>query len=63
MHIQDFYSRFTATAEESHLFQALRSLSQVEDPQRLTGQPGIFADDAWPEWPPMAMEAGASMAA
>ena len=52
MHIQDFYSRFTA-AEESRLFQALRTLSRVEDPKSLTDQPGLFKT-AWVEWPPAA---------
>lgn len=58
MHIQDFHARFITAAEESRLFQALRALSQVEDPKSLTGQPGLDMAD-WAHWPP-ATEAGAS---
>jgi len=59
MHIQDFYSRFIA-AEESRLFQALRTLSRV-DPKSLTDQPGIF-NSQWVEWPPAAEAAAPAVA-
>ncbi len=49
MHINDFHSRLVA-AEESPLLQALRALSQVEDPKSLTDQTGILEVD-WPAWP------------
>jgi hypothetical protein len=50
MHIQDFYLKLTAAAEESRLFQALRALSRV-DPQSLADHPGIFETE-WAAWPP-----------
>ncbi|HEY2290244.1 MAG TPA: hypothetical protein VGM86_06020 [Thermoanaerobaculia bacterium] len=61
MHIQDFHARLTTAAEESRLFQALRTLSQVEDPKSLTDRQGLF-DAQWDPWPP-AMETGASTVA
>jgi hypothetical protein len=59
MHIQDFHSKLTSTNEEGHLFEALRSLSQVESPEAVFGVAGTMGD--WAVWPPM--DAHASMAA
>jgi len=58
MHIQDFHSKLTSMNEEGHLFEALRSLSQVESPQAVFGEVGPMSE--WTVWPPM--DAHASMA-
>lgn len=59
MHIQDFHSKLTSTNEEGHLFEALRSLSQVESPEAVFG--GVDSLGDWMTWPPM--DAHASSAA
>jgi hypothetical protein len=61
MHIHDFYSKLTSLTEEGNLFQALRNLSLVEDPQRVLNvvPDGPFGE--WAAWPPM--EAGVACAA
>jgi hypothetical protein len=52
MHIHDFHSKLTSGNEEGHLFEALRSLSRIEDPQAMYSDSGpIFSN--WPSWPPM----------
>jgi hypothetical protein len=51
MHIHDFYSKLMSATEESRLFQALRTLSRIEDPKSLTDQPRIFEADWGPAWP------------
>jgi hypothetical protein len=59
MHIHDFHSKFVSSNEECHLFEALRSLSQVESAEAVFGD-GEFRGD-WVTWPPM--DAHASNAA
>jgi len=49
MHIQDFHSKLTSRNEENHLFEALRSLSRIDDP-------GVFEAE-WPNWPPLDVHA------
>jgi hypothetical protein len=56
MHIHDFYSKLTSVTEEDRLFQALRSLSLVEDPSSVVAEDTVLTD--WITWPP----AGASAA-
>jgi hypothetical protein len=51
MHIHDFYSKLMSATEESRLFQALRTLSRIEDPKSITDHPGIFGADWGPAWP------------
>ena len=59
MHIHDFHTKFVAANEECHLFEALRSLSQVED---LKGAlDGNLVMGEWVGWPPV--DAHASNAA
>jgi hypothetical protein len=53
MKIHDFYSKLTSVTEGGHLFQALRTLSQIEDPKQV-----LYADTdttlgEWTAWPPM----------
>jgi hypothetical protein len=55
MHIHDFYSKLTSVTEESHLFQALRNLSRVEDPQSVIDQNNILGE--WTAWPPVGANA------
>ncbi len=55
MHIHDFYSKLTSVTEEGHLFQALRSLSLVEDPKSIAAEDSILSD--WAVWPPMGANA------
>jgi len=50
MQIHDFYSKLTSATEESRLFQALRALSQVEDPKSITDDPVVPQTD-WAAWP------------
>jgi hypothetical protein len=50
MHIHDFYSKLTSVTEEGHLFQALRSLSLVEDLKSVAAEDTIMGD--WVSWPP-----------
>jgi len=58
MHIHDFYSKLTSVTENSGLFQALRNLSQVEDPKHvLRAEDGDPMLGEWAAWP--AMEQGA----
>lgn len=51
MHIHDFHSKFVSANEECNLFEALRSLSQVENPQSVFEGPTTAGD--WVTWPPM----------
>ena len=55
MHIHDFYSKLTSVTEEGHLFQALRSLSLVEDPKSVVGEDNAMSD--WINWPPVGSNA------
>jgi hypothetical protein len=57
MHIHDFYSKLTSVTENSGLFQALRNLSQVEDPKYVLNAGGDTTLGEWAAWP--AMEQGA----
>jgi hypothetical protein len=64
MHIHDFHSRLTSTNEESRLFQALRALSRVEDPESILGGDRTLMLGEWAAWPaletsPDEMAAGA----
>lgn len=51
MHIQDFHSKLVSANEEGHLFEALRSLSQVDDPKAVFD--GESTTGEWATWPPM----------
>ena len=53
MQIQAFHRKFTSAAESSHLFQALRKLSLVEDVKSLFSGEGdhVFFFE-WSPWPP-----------
>jgi hypothetical protein len=53
MKIHDFYSKLTSVTEEGHLFQALRTLSQIEDPQQVLYAETDTAMGDWAIWPPM----------
>ncbi|HET9208897.1 MAG TPA: hypothetical protein VFR03_00790 [Thermoanaerobaculia bacterium] len=53
MQIHDFYSKLTSATEESRLFQALRTLSQVENPKSITEDPAVVTTD-WAAWPALA---------
>lgn len=57
MHIHDFYSKLTSVTEESNLFQALRTLSRVEDPKHVLSAEDGTALSEWAAWP--GMEPGA----
>jgi hypothetical protein len=63
MHIHDFYSKFTASDEGCHLFQALRSLSLAEDLKSAlnSGEDGTLGD--WVTWPPSGPPAGFTVSA
>jgi hypothetical protein len=61
MHIHDFHSKLTSTSEGGTLFEALRSLSQVEDPQAMFNVDAGSTMGNWATWPPM--DAHASCAA
>ncbi|HSU83848.1 MAG TPA: hypothetical protein VLR69_15620 [Thermoanaerobaculia bacterium] len=50
MHIHDFYSKLTSATEESRLFQALRTLSQVDNPKSITEDP-VVTQTEWAAWP------------
>lgn len=50
MHIHDFYSKLTSATEESRLFQALRNLSQVDNPKSITDDPVVIQTE-WSAWP------------
>ena len=50
MHIHDFYSKLTSATEESRLFQALRSLSQVDNPKSIIDDP-MTPNTEWSAWP------------
>ena len=52
MHIHDFYNKFTASDEECHLFQALRSLSLAEDLKSTLNMAGDGTMGDWVGWPP-----------
>ena len=61
MHIQAFYRKFTSTGEQGNLFQALRSLSLVDDLKSMfsseedgTNGP-VFME--WQPWPPVGVDA------
>lgn len=60
MHIHDFHTKLTSVNEEGHLFEALRSLSLIEDPKVMFGGELTALGD-WYVWPPM--DAHASSAA
>jgi hypothetical protein len=62
MHIHDFYSKLTSVNEDSGLFQALRTLSQVEDPKHVLSAEGGTTLSEWAAWPAMEQSA-ASLAA
>jgi hypothetical protein len=53
MKIHDFYSRLTSVTEDGHLFQALRTLSQIEDPQQVLNADTDTTMGEWAVWPPM----------
>jgi hypothetical protein len=53
MHIHDFYSKLTSVTEESGLFQALRTLSQFEDPKHVLSVDGDTTFGEWAAWPAM----------
>ncbi len=53
MHIHDFYSKLTSVTEDSRLFQALRTLSQVEDPRQVLNADGDTPMSEWAAWPGM----------
>jgi hypothetical protein len=60
MQINDFHSKLKN--EEGHLFEALRSLTQIEDPKAmLKAVPDVTTMGEWVMWPPM--DARASCAA
>jgi len=59
MHIHDFHSKLVSANEEGHLFEALRSLSQVESPEAVFDDATTMGE--WPTWPPL--DAHASNAA
>ena len=50
MQIHDFYSKLTSATEESRLFQALRTLSQVDNPKSITEDP-VVTQTEWAAWP------------
>jgi hypothetical protein len=53
MRISDFHSKLTSKQEEGNLFQALRTLSLVEDVQTMfAGETDDVLID-WVAWPPM----------
>jgi hypothetical protein len=54
MQIYDFHSKLTSVNDEGHLFEALRSLSRIED-TRVFDDEDLGSD--WPNWPPMAARA------
>jgi len=58
MKIHDFYSKLTSVTEESGLFQALRTLSQFEDPKQVLNADGEGTFGEWAAWP--GMEQGAA---
>jgi hypothetical protein len=51
MHIHDFHSKLTSGSEEGSLFQALRTLSLVEDVQFIADGDATITVD-WGSWPP-----------
>jgi hypothetical protein len=53
MHIHDFYSKLTSVTEESGLFQALRTLSLIEDPKQVLSAEGDAMLGEWAAWPAM----------
>lgn len=58
MHIHDFYSKLSSTNEGGPLFEALRSLSRIEDPRAMFNfdvDPIVLGE--WPQWPSMAAHA------
>jgi hypothetical protein len=57
MHIQDFYSKLTSATEESRLFQALRTLSRIEDPQSVINPDPDTTMTEWAAWPALAASA------
>ncbi len=61
MHIHDFHSKLTSTNEGGVLFEALRSLSRVEDPRAMFNDDNPILMGEWPQWP--SMDAHASYAA
>jgi hypothetical protein len=61
MHIQDFHSKLMSANEGGALFEALRSLSRIEDPNGMFNSDGVSGQSQWTPWPPM--DAHASRAA
>lgn len=62
MHIQDFYSKLTSATEESRLFQALRSLSRIEDPKAVLNADPDMPMTEWAAWPAVEASAAALVA-
>jgi hypothetical protein len=62
MHIHDFYSKLTSATEESRLFQALRTLSRLEDPKAVINPDPNTTNTEWAAWPAIGTGA-ASLAA
>ena len=52
MQIHDFHTKLTSANQEGHLFEALRSLSLIEDPKVMFGGEATVLGD-WYVWPPM----------
>jgi hypothetical protein len=52
MHIHDFHSKLTSTTEGGPLFEALRSLSGIEDLKTVLNVDPIISGE-WPQWPSM----------
>ncbi len=63
MHIHDFHSKLTSTNEGGLLFEALRSLSQVEDPQAMFNGDADSVMGNWTTWPPMDPQASCAASA
>lgn len=56
MHIHDFHSKLSN--EKGLLFEALRSLSRIEDPRAMfNGDGEVTTFGEWVTWPPMAAHA------
>lgn len=57
MHIQDFHLKLTSVKEEGHIFEALRNLSQIDDP-RVFDSESVLTD--WPTWPALDVHAASA---
>jgi hypothetical protein len=61
MHIQDFHSKLTSKHEGGALFEALRSLSRIEDPTTMFGvDVDAMSLGEWPQWPSLDAHASES---